>query len=181
MNKTASLGREPFLIHRSTQLDLFPIKHFLKGNVLHEHRGWNSLTTSNLSWPALVEYKSTQLLVVALTAVRVMQLMILHYLGTKTSLAMLPSTGYRANSSVFLPVIIPMPSVTHKRKRWSQNLASGYVRRVRRASKETEDVISNAESDLSKPTCPSGYAHFCNEILSSDTKDGGTQDCPELS
>lgn len=56
MNKTASLGREPFLIHHSMQLDLFPIEPFLKGNVLHEHRGWNSPTTPSLFWPALVEY-----------------------------------------------------------------------------------------------------------------------------
>ena len=37
MNKTASLERQPFLIHHSTQLDLFPIKPFLKRNVSHEH------------------------------------------------------------------------------------------------------------------------------------------------
>lgn len=37
MNKTASLEREPFLIHHSTQLDLFPIKPLLKRNVLHKH------------------------------------------------------------------------------------------------------------------------------------------------
>lgn len=47
---------------------------------------------------------------------RVMQLMILHYLGTKTSLTMLPSTGYRANSSVFLLVMIPVSSITHQKK-----------------------------------------------------------------
>lgn len=34
MNKTASLEREPFLRHHSTQLDLFPVKPFLKRNSL---------------------------------------------------------------------------------------------------------------------------------------------------
>lgn len=36
MNKTASHEREPFLIRHSTQLDLFPIKPFLKRSFLHE-------------------------------------------------------------------------------------------------------------------------------------------------
>lgn len=132
----------------------------------------NSLLTSATG------IQSAQLLGAALVAVGVMPLTALHYLGTKSSLAMLPSTCYRANSYTFLLLVIPLPSIAHK-KRWRQNLASGYDHRVRRTWKEVEDaIISNA--DLSKWTCPPGYIHFCNKTLFSDRKDGGTQDYPEL-
>jgi len=153
MNKTASLGREPSLTRRGMQLDLFPTKPLLKRNVLHQHCwAFQRIKRSRCSNPLLTSatgIQAAQLSVAASATARVTPLTVLRQLGTKSSPAMLPSTGYGANR------YIPHHTYAfyHSQQWRSQNLAPGYVHRVRKMWKGVGDAQHRAWSEqVNSPT-----------------------------